>query len=223
MARMLPPRSGQGEPIVKPEKRRFGISLRRKTAKLCSVSEQTVQRLFVAISLPTYAKEALKELAALLPAGVSPAKPEQMHLTLRFLGDTPAALADAAKAKLAEARVEPFFLPLAGAGAFPPRGRPAVFWAGVGAGHPRLFQLRQKVDDALLAAGIDFDPRSFVPHITLARVPAPIDEKETRRFLETHASFESAPFKVDSFGLFSSELRAGGAVHRLEHEFPLQP
>jgi RNA 2',3'-cyclic 3'-phosphodiesterase len=116
--------------------------------------------------------------------------------------------------------VEPFVLPLETVGAFPPNRPPRVLWIGIGQGHPRLFQLRQRVDDALLAAGLPLDVRTFHPHVTLARV-AENAAPAARNWLHQHRDASAPPFRVESFDLYASELRPSGAVHTLEQRFPL--
>ena len=91
---------------------------------------------------------------------------------------------------------------------------------GVGSGHPHLFQLRQRLDDALLAAGIDLDVRHFQPHVTLARC-AEGSAGAVSTWLRRHGGFETAPFRVTAFDLCSSRLSAEGALHTLRRRYPL--
>jgi 2'-5' RNA ligase len=183
------------------------------------------RRLFVAVDLPDVVRAALAALAAPLP-DVAWTRPEQLHLTLRFLGDTEEERIPAIETELAAVRVEPFVLPVEGTGIFPPRGLPRVLWAGLGRAHPRLFQLRQKVDDALLRVDMNLEMRSFLPHITLGRIRAtPVPDEAAQRalaeFLRRHRAFEAPPFRVASFRLYASELRPAGAVHTVLREFSL--
>jgi 2'-5' RNA ligase len=153
--------------------------------------------------------------------GVAWTVPEQFHLTMRFLGGVDAALATRIEDALAEIRVGPFLLPFGGVGRFPPRGPVRVLWAGIGNGHPRLHQLRKKIDDAALAAGWRGELRNFEPHITLGRVQDGAETAPIERWLKTHAAFEGPLFRVAAFDLMSSELRSGGAVHTLRRQFSL--
>jgi RNA 2',3'-cyclic 3'-phosphodiesterase len=180
-------------------------------------------RLFVAIDPP----EAVCQALAALPRplrGVSWTPPHQYHLTLRFIGEVEAARREAIEAALAPIRVESFILPVEGAGSFPPGRPPRVLWAGIGTGHPRLHQLRQKVDDALLAAcGVDLDVRTFHAHFTLGRCGRDTPPAEAARFVREHAGFEGPSFRVDAFTLYRSELRPGGAVHTPLQRVELTP
>jgi RNA 2',3'-cyclic 3'-phosphodiesterase len=178
------------------------------------------RRLFIALPLPAPVRDVLAALVQPLP-GVNWTRPDQLPLTLRFLGDVPEEKLERITAQLGTVRVEPFILPLEGIGTFPPQSPPRVAWLGVGRGHPRLHQLRQRVDDALLAAGLlALDVRTFQPHVTLARCTdgaAPA----FARWLHTQREFAAPPFRVASFDLCASELRPTGAVHEVVQSFPL--
>lgn len=180
------------------------------------------ERLFLALALPEPVRAALAALAQPLP-GVTWTQPEQLHLTLRFIGDVDETQIASSIARLETVQVAPFILPVEGVGAFPPNRPPRVLWAGVGSGHPRLFQLRQRLDDALLASGLSqLDVRTFHPHATLARCTENAAAAATR-WLQVHRDFAAAPFRVEAFDLVASELRPGGAVHTLKRRFALQP
>jgi 2'-5' RNA ligase len=176
--------------------------------------------LFIAIDLPAAHRAALAALG--VPTrGLAWTPLEQLHLTLRFLGDVDEARVADLTTALARVRVEPFVLPLEGLGAFPPRGPAQVLWAGVGHGHPRLFQLRQQIDDSVLALGLPVDLRIFHPHVTLARVKREASPATVAQFLKQHREFGAAPFRAEAFNLYASELRPAGAVHTLREGFPL--
>lgn len=179
-------------------------------------------RLFIAIPLPASVRDQLAALDAPMRS-IAWTRPEQLHLTLRFLGDVETDWTEKMEAALSGVRVEPFLLPLAGMGAFPSRGTARVIWVGVGNGHPRLHQLRQRIDDALLGTGFPLDVRVFHPHVTLGRVKESGAPAAAAEFLKRHRDFEVAPFRVEAFQLYASQLRPGGAVHTLRREFRLQP
>ena len=182
----------------------------------------STERLFIAAALPASVRE---QLAALYEPvrGIVWTRLEQLHLTLRFLGDVEVSLGETLETALARVRVESFVLPVAGIGSFPPRGTARVLWIGVGHGHPRLHQLRQQIDDALLATGLALDVRFFQPHVTLGRVKEGVPPGAVMQFLKRHREFEAAPFRVAAFQLYASTLHPGGAVHMLKREFALHP
>jgi len=179
------------------------------------------QRLFVSLSLPDPCRAVVTELYDNLE-GVTWTRPEQLHLTMRFLGDVEGDLAARIETSLAKIGVKSFLLPLEGVGRFPPRGPAKVLSVGIGRGHTLLFQLRQKIDDALLAAGWRGELHNFNPHITVARAQN-ASQAEVDQWLYHHEEFVGPLFRVDSFQLMLSTLQPGGAVHTLRRDFPLTP
>lgn len=177
-------------------------------------------RLFVALTPPDTVRAELGALAEPMD-GVAWVPPENIHLTLRFIGEATDERQAEIEAMLARVRVEPFILPVKDVGTFPPRGRPKILWAGLGNAHTRLFQLRQRVDDALLAVALELDIRHFHPHFTIARLKENLDEKALARFLRRHATFEAPPFRVNEFQLYASELAATGSTYTVVRRFPL--
>ena len=172
------------------------------------------KRLFVGISLPDHVKLRVGRLRRgfphfrWVPEG-------NLHLTLRYIGDVDGALAERIEEILRPIRVEPFILPVKGIGCFPRRGRPLILWVGCHRGHPRLFQLHKRIEDSLLALGIEADSRAYNPHVTIART-AKAKPGAVRQFIHDHRDFETAPFKVEGFTLFSSVLSAQGPVYTPE-------
>ena len=145
---------------------------------------------------------------------------EHAHVTMRFLGELTEEHAQAAEQALERVRVEPFWVDVGGVGKFPPRGRPNVIWAGLSQHHPRLHQLRQQIDDSLLAANVPIELSPFVPHLTVARVRDAVPEQVTH-WLKRHREFTGPAWYVDSFALMESTLRASGAEHALRRRYPL--
>jgi len=180
---------------------------------------QPGERLFLALAPPDYVRAELAGLAEPL-RGVSWVRPAQLHLTLRFIGEVRVDGINRIEERLASIRVESFIVPIEGVGVFPPKGPPRVIWAGVGAGHPHLFQLRQRLDDAVLGAGIDFDVRIFQPHITLARC-AEGAGSAALHWLRRHRGFSTAPFRVRAFDLCASRLSHQFAEHTLRRRYTL--
>lgn len=172
------------------------------------------KRLFVAIDIPGAIAKTLGDLDPNL-RGVRWLPPEQMHLTLSFLGDVPEGSEAHLRENLNAIRFSAFFLPLVGIGAFPSKGRPNVIWIGVGAGHPHLFQLHKRVQDAALAAGLEPDLRPWHPHVTLARC-RDVSRESISRFLKTNVDLDAGMIRVESFALYSSELNSEGSIHTCE-------
>jgi 2'-5' RNA ligase len=171
------------------------------------------KRLFIALELPDSYRQTLADLDPHV-RGVRWLPPDQLHMTLSFIGQVDANDEEALHKALSEVRVPGFFLPIQGLGTFG-GARPTVVWAGVGRGHPHLFALHKYVQDAVLRAGLEPDLKRFHPHITLARANG-VSAAALLPFLRRHASAEFGLWKVAGFALFSSILRPDGAIYTLE-------
>lgn len=129
-------------------------------------------RLFLAIPLPPdLAVRATLILPTSLPA-LRRVKPENLHVTLAFLGNTPDDRLDDVNGAAADAaaRVSPFTLSFDRAGRFPERGRPRVVWLGIAEGEASVLELGAGVYEGLRSRSLHFDDRPLAPHLTLARV-----------------------------------------------------
>ncbi|HIJ79446.1 MAG: RNA 2',3'-cyclic phosphodiesterase [Desulfobulbaceae bacterium] len=175
-------------------------------------------RLFIAIDLPEQVAQDLGRLCCGLP-GARWVAPEQMHLTLRFVGEVDGALFREIKEGLAEIESPPFNLRLSGLGFFPPRKQPRVLWAGVEPQAP-VIALRNKVERAVVSLGLEPEGRKFSPHLTMARLRETPLARLTR-YLAGNAMYASPEFTVNEFHLYSSVLTAKGAMHRQEASYPL--
>lgn len=177
-------------------------------------------RLFVALVPPAPVRAELAALAGPL-ADVRWTPADNLHLTLRFIGDTAPEKQAAFEETLLRVRVEPFVMPVGGVGIFPSRGPAKVLWAGVGRGHTRLYQLRKQVDEALLAIDSGLAVPGFHPHFTIGRLSENHEPKQVAHFLEQHKAFEAPPFRVAEFHLMASELQGRPPVYRALRSFPL--
>ena len=169
------------------------------------------KRLFVAIDLPPGITDLLLEMDPHLP-GVRWLRTNDIHLTLSFLGNVGATAEDSLREKLGLVRFNAFFMPVCGVGTFPARGKPNVIWAGVGQGHPQLFHLHKRVQEAALSAGLEPELRAWHPHITLARC-RDISAESVRPFLKQRADFDAGLVRVESFCLYSSVPGPRGSVY----------
>lgn len=181
-------------------------------------------RAFVAIELPEHVKKSLSELSERLKtskAAVSWTRPEQIHLTLRFLGnvDEPHIESMAGILRDGYKGMKPFRVFVAGTGAFPNPRRPNVIWAGL-RGIPEPLQQAQTIAEAAARAiGLPPEERPFKPHLTLARVREPSSAGALAAYLEKERDFDAGGFTVNGVTLFSSTLSPRGAKHRRIEEF----
>ena len=168
-----------------------------------------MHRLFVALRLPTPIRALL--IAAM--GGISGARwqrDDQLHLTLRFIGEVDRHLASDIHAALGAVHHPAFELALNGLGLFDRRGAPETVWAGVTPQEP-VQSLHKKVDQALARVGIAPEQRAFLPHITLARLKP--SSGTVRNMMDSSGGLTSPRFRVESFALVESKLTPDGAVY----------
>lgn len=174
-------------------------------------------RLFLGLDLPPDLRERLGALGAGLP-GAHWVPEDNLHITLRFIGEVAEHVADDLHDALVGLRAPAFTLDIAGVGTF--GGSAAhTLWAGVERAAP-LVHLRDKIESALVRAGQKPEGRKFTPHITLAKL-RDSSPARLRAFLAAHAPLR-AEIEVERFVLFSSHLGAGDPVYRPEFEYGLE-
>jgi 2'-5' RNA ligase len=166
--------------------------------------------------LPENVRETLGALDPRLPK-LRWLKPDQLHLTMSFLGHVTPGEEKSLRDALATVQVPAFFLPIAGVGSFG-GARPTVVWAGVGKGHPHLFALHKHVQDAVLRVGLKADLRPFHPHITVGR-PNGLSRGALQPFLRAHAEREFGLCHITGFALFSSVLLPEGSEYFVESRY----
>lgn len=176
-------------------------------------------RLFIAIPIPQTIRVLLHAMGRSIH-GCRPVPEEQIHITLRFIGEVDGTVFTDIREILSTVSIPPFSIRVKGVGHFPPRGKPRVIWAGIDRNEP-LISLKRKVDMKLASCGIPADGRKFSPHITLARINSSSLDRITA-FLSGNAMLEFDDFVSDEFHLYSSTLSHKGAIHTLEERYTLQ-
>ena len=176
-------------------------------------------RLFIAIDLPSAQRERIRSICSGLP-GTRWTPAEQIHLTLRFIGEVDGTLFQQIADSLAEIKTDPLTLKIEGLGYFPPRRTPRVLWVGL-ENNDGLLQLRNRIETALVRLGLEPEGRKFSPHITIARFKKP-SLNRVMAFMDTNNPFELPPFPVKEFHLYSSKLTARGAIHQREASYPIR-
>lgn len=180
-------------------------------------------RLFAAIDIPTPIREALVQaVQRLKPAAKARwSKPENLHITTKFLGEVPAEQLDAVLASLrAMPSAEPIPIEVRGIGWLPSPRSPRLLLAGIHA--PEwLGQLHVRTDRALRPLGIQAETKPFRPHLTLARVDARLDLSALRRAVSELPSNQFGGFTAERFHLYESLTGGSGSVYVKLAEFEI--
>lgn len=176
-----------------------------------------MHRLFVAIRPPQAIRDLLVDAMDDRP-DFRWQDEEQLHLTLRFVGEVERPDAEDLAAALGAIHASSFEVRISGVGRFEQRNSGAL-WAGVEPKAP-LSALAAKIERACIAIGLDPERRTFHPHVTLARWKGR-RSRELADFLDRKRGLASTPFAVDEFGLFESHLSRHGAHYEQVASYPL--
>jgi len=176
-----------------------------------------MRRVFVALQLPETVQYQLETTQCGLP-NVRWVRPENLHITLAFLGEVSEPALEDAHSALSAVQADAFRLTLRGAGQFG-EGKPRAVWVGVEPSIP-LISLQEKVETSLRRAGLSLKARKFHPHVTLARgrssTPAQIGQ-----YLERQGLFSSPEFSIKGFHLMESILKPAGPLYLSLADYPL--
>jgi 2'-5' RNA ligase len=193
-------------------------------------------RLFVAVELPQAWRDGFEGLMAEMKAALAAdsqtksvrvrwVRPEGIHLTLKFLGETPQGKLEGVNHSLKQAVTAPpgIRLQIGHVGSFSDRRAPRVVWAGVEGQTKELAALAERVDTWLASAGYTRERRGLTPHLTLARLPEDLSQTERESVAAITNGFAVPalePFTVESVSLMRSHLGPGGARYERLAAFP---
>jgi 2'-5' RNA ligase len=187
-------------------------------------------RLFIALAIPRNVQQEIGRVQSQLqrssPRGaIRWTRPEQFHVTLKFLGDVPATQVEALKVSVSRvcAGLPAIQLSAHGIGFFPNIQRPRVVWAGAGDDEGQLAELHRQLDEAARPFAPAEKPERFTGHVTLGRFkpghPAAIEKLLARA--EIHRQRRFGDWEAGQVDIFRSELTSVGAMHSLLASFPL--
>jgi RNA 2',3'-cyclic 3'-phosphodiesterase len=180
-------------------------------------------RLFVAIKIPDEIRQTLTAFSKGLRAAAPHAKwvrAENLHVTLKFLGETEVAKLEQIVTLLKEVRsTEPVALEFRGLGSFPNEKRPRVFWAGMDSS-ANLKSLALDIDRTLHGTGFPLEEKPFTPHLTLARFNPPGLPPSLAAAVKKHASEHFGSLNAREFHLIESKLKSSGAEYTTLQSFP---
>lgn len=183
-------------------------------------------RLFVALEIPAEVRENLAALLGeLRTVDASPwwVRPENVHVTLKFIGETPQERLGVIRAALATVRAKAGVnLEFHRLGFFPGEKRPRVLWAGIEAS-ATLGSLAKDVDAALETTGIPREMREFAPHLTLARFKEDRASEKLLAAIRERAERNFGSLRTNEFHLIESKLNARGAEYSRIASFTFFP
>lgn len=182
-------------------------------------------RTFVAVEVPEEIRRALVETQEELRRGgvrIRWSSRDQMHLTLKFLGEIDQGSVESLSAgmRAATALRSSFEVEIRGVGTFPERGAPRVVWAGGTGALDALSSLAAEVESVAETVGVAKEGRPYSPHLTLGRVKDPKGARDLPSLLPKWQDRSYGKFLVRSVVLFRSDLRPEGAVYTRLEEFP---
>ena len=180
-------------------------------------------RLFVALEIPSEVRENLAAFPKSLRALSSQprwVRPENLHLTLKFIGEVaPEKLGAIRSALSAVHSDQAVTINFRGLGFFPNEKQPSVFWAGIDAS-PNLKTLAMDIDQTTEKLGIPREQRPFSPHLTLARFEPPGLSDKLRATIQENAGREFGSLCTNQFHLIESKLEPAGAEYTTLESFP---
>ncbi|MCP4624557.1 MAG: RNA 2',3'-cyclic phosphodiesterase [bacterium] len=178
---------------------------------------QTI-RAFIAIELPDSIKSLIGRVQQELKSlGLKArwVRAENIHLTLKFLGDIDAGDIDNIGRAMADTAADraPLALRIGGIGFFPGIKRPRVVWVGLGGEIPNLLNLQRNLEDRLATVGFAKEKRSFKAHLTLGRIRQAANPDTARRIIKEYIELGDHQFTADRITLIQSVLKPSGAVY----------
>lgn len=174
-------------------------------------------RTFIAIEIPSEIKAAIADLQTRLRsagADVNWTKPENLHLTLNFLGEVDEKrIVEVEKACVdLAAEFQPFTLSLSDTGAFPNTRQPRVLWAGLSGETGNVVEMHRRLDERLALIGFKREEKRFHPHLTIGRLKSNKKTRELLALVDAHRLPELS-FEVAEIVLMKSELHPAGAEY----------
>ncbi len=174
-------------------------------------------RLFVALDIPFEIRKRISMICCGLN-GVKWVPEENLHLTLKFIGEKSEDVAEEIAQVLSEIKFEAFEIILKDVGCFPIRKDPKILWIGVN-DNLAINSLFKKIEKALISLELEPEKRNFYPHVTIARIEK-IKQDRLSAFYEKFGLFKTEAFHIKEFHLYSSHLTNKGSIYEKLASFP---
>ena len=156
-------------------------------------------------------------------ADVKLVEPENIHVTIRFLGNITPATAENIFEEMKRVQFSPFIVQIKGLGAFPNPRYSRVIWAGITQGADQLKSIFNQLEPRLQGLGFTPDPKGFSPHLTIARVRSGRNKQQLAEFITENANYEFGDINAKCLRLKKSTLTPKGPIYSTLKEFCPQP
>jgi len=158
--------------------------------------------------------ERIKDSLAATGVPMKLVETENLHITLRFVGEVPVGVVEEIKREVMQGLTfKPFTVRLAGLGAFPSPARPRVVWIGVREGFDELKAIRDSIEGGLRRLGVRPDDKEFHPHLTLSRIKGSRNIQALVKLIQEMQDYEVGSFRVTSVRLKKSTLTRRGPIY----------
>lgn len=165
----------------------------------------------------------MQKILAETGADLKLVEPENIHITMRFLGNITQTMVDKVYEEMKKVKFTPFDVKIRGVGAFPNIHHPRVLWAGITQGAEQLRAIFSQLEPNLRRLGFAPDPKGFSPHLTIARVRSGRNKAQLAKRLEENLNFEFGVVRANCLRLKKSDLTPKGPIYSTLKEFCPQP
>jgi len=146
-------------------------------------------------------------------------EPQNIHITVRFLGDITPDTAEKIFEEMKKIQFTPFNVQISGLGVFPDLHYPRVVWAGMTEGADQLKNVFTQLEPRLQGLGFTPDPKGFSPHLTIARVRSGTNKTQLAEFINKNANYDFGAIKAECLRLKKSDLTPKGPIYSTIKEF----
>ena len=146
-------------------------------------------------------------------------EPQNIHITVRFLGDITPDTAEKVFEEMKKTQFTPFNVQISGLGVFPDLRYPRVVWAGMTEGADQIKNIFTQLEPRLQGLGFTPDPKGFSPHLTIARVRSGTNKAQLAEFISKNANYDCGAIKAECLRLKKSDLTPKGPVYSTIKEF----
>jgi 2'-5' RNA ligase len=150
-------------------------------------------------------------------------EPQNIHITVRFLGNITPAMAEKIFDEMKKIQFTPCTVQIKGLGAFPNPNYARVIWAGITQGADQLKNVFNQLEPRLRGLGFTPDSKGFSPHLTIARVRSSRNKQQLAKFITENADYEFGAVNAKCLRLKKSDLTPRGPVYSTLKEFCPQP